>query len=43
MNFSDTEIEVFVSEYDADGNELFDIDEIQAVEQGIAPSNPADK
>ena len=39
LNFSDAEIEVFVSEYDADGNELFDLDEIQAIEARIAIKN----
>ena len=36
LNFSDAEIEVFVSEYDADGNELFDVDEIQAIDRRVA-------
>ena len=38
LNFSDAEIEIFIASYDADGNELLDVKEMQAVEQRRAPT-----
>ena len=35
LNFSDAEIEIFCSKYDKDGNFEFDLDEINAIEQGL--------
>ena len=43
LNFSDAEIELFVAQYDADGNELLDVDEINAVERGIIPMDHVEK
>ena len=43
MNFSDAEIEVFVNEYDTDGNQLFDLDEIQAIHRRVAMTNEEDE
>ncbi len=35
LNFSDTEIEIFCSKYDKDGNFEFDLDEINAIENAL--------
>lgn len=35
LNFSDAEIEIFCSKYDSDGNFEFNLEEINAIENGI--------
>ena len=35
LNFSDVEIEIFCAKYDRDGNFEFDLEEINAIENGL--------
>ena len=35
LNFSDAEIEIFCAKYDRDGDFTFDLDEINAIENGL--------
>ena len=35
LNFSDAEIEIFCAKYDKDGDFTFDLDEINAIENGL--------
>ena len=36
-NFSETEIEILISKYDVDGNTLFTLEEINAIQDGSEP------
>ena len=37
-HFSETEIEILISKYDVDGNTLFTLNEITAIQDGSDPS-----